>query len=159
MRALRKVRRVAVAVLAIALGAVIYAGQAGRRSAPAPRMLEGGYLNPVTVIGEVNKQGVHHLVPNLTLGQLVHAAGGLTTQANGVAVVVHFSTDPPLAPLSRAELVSLTRPGARLPSNVTVRRIPLEGRVALNSPIRLEPQDVLFVPSRGEARSDQAPGH
>jgi hypothetical protein len=158
MRALGRIRRVVILVLAIALGAVIHAGQAGRGSAPA-RTFEGGYLNPVTVVGEVKKQGVHHLVPNLTLGQLVDAAGGLTTRANGVAVIVHFSTDPPLAPLTRAELVSLTRPGAPLPSNVTVRRIPLDGRLALNSPIRLEPQDVLFVPSRAEARSDQAPGH
>ncbi|PYR33763.1 MAG: hypothetical protein DMF90_19755 [Acidobacteria bacterium] len=65
MRALGKIRRVVILVLAIALGAVIHAGQAGRGSAPA-RTFEGGYLNPVTVVGEVKKQGVHHLVPNLS---------------------------------------------------------------------------------------------
>jgi hypothetical protein len=115
-----------------------------------PRFPEGGFLNPVAIMGEVNTPGEYHLIPNLTLAQLLDIAGGLTASANGLVVVVHFADRPPLTPPSRAQLALLIRPGAAMPPNVTLRRIPIADRAALDSALRLEPQDVLYVPARNE---------
>ena len=115
-----------------------------------PRLPEGGFLHPVAIMGEVNKPGEYHLIPNLTLTQLLDAAGGLTTSANGLAVVVHFADRPPVTPPSRAQLARLIRPGAAGSPNVTLRRIPIADRAALNNALRLDPQDVLYVPARNE---------
>jgi len=114
------------------------------------RFPDDGFLNPVAIMGEVNKPGEYHLITNLTLAQLLDAAGGLTRSANGVVVVVHFSNNPPLTPPSRAQLAPLMRAGAAVPPNMSLRRIPIADRAALGTAVRLEPQDVLYVPARNE---------
>jgi hypothetical protein len=117
---------------------------------PEPRVPFGGFLNPVTVMGEVNRPGEYHVIPNLTLAQFVDAAGGLTPNADGVVVLVHFSTNPPVSSPSRAQIAALIRPGAPVPSGVSLRRISISDRATLATAMRIEPQDVIYIPSRTE---------
>ena len=141
----------------LALAALLMLGVAGAEAqVEAPtRTLQstsifGVFLNPVAIMGEVNRPGEYQLIPNLTLAQLLDAAGGLTASANGLVVVVHFATNPPLTAPLRAQLAPLVRPGAAVPPNVSLRRIPIADRAAFDSAVRLDPQDVLYVPARNE---------
>ena len=149
MGALRPGSRCGTLALAVFIGAFSVSFVKAQARTQVPRLPEGGFLHPVALMGEVNKPGEYQLIPNLTLAQLLDAAGGLTSSANGVVVVVHFSINPPLTPPSRAQLAPLIRPGAAVPPNVS-RRIPLADRAALDGALRLDPQDVLYVPARNE---------
>ena len=138
--------------LTLFLGVVASGGIQAQRSHTTlePRLVFDGFLNPVTVMGEVNKPGEYHVIPNLTLAQFVDAAGGLTPSADGLVVVVHFSTNPPVSSPSRAQIAAMIRPGAAVPSGVSLRRIPISDRATLTTALRIEPQDVIYIPSRNE---------
>jgi hypothetical protein len=136
-------------VLAVLLGTWCGAGIQAQRGIQ-PRFPDDGFLSPVAIMGEVNRPGEYHLITNLTLAELLDAAGGLTRRANGVVVVVHFSNNPPLTPPSRAQLAPLMRAGAAVPPNMSLRRIPIADRASLSTAVRLDPQDVLYVPARNE---------
>ena len=150
MGALRPGRGCGTFALAVYVGAFSVSFVKAQAPTQVPRLPEGGFLHPVAMMGEVNKPGEYQVIPNLTLAQLLDAAGGLTASANGVVVVVHFSTNPPLTAPSRAQLAPLVRPGAAVPPNVSLRRIPLADPAALDSSLRLDPRDVLYVPARNE---------
>jgi len=80
----------------------------------------------VYVIGNVNKPGGYPMTDNqLTVLQALALAGG----------------NSPMAALDRAQIVRQVK-GAREAVRVSVKKI-LEGR---NKDIRLEPQDILFIP-------------
>ena len=145
-------RRREILGLTLFLGVVASAGiQAqGLDRNLVPRLPLGGFLNPVTVMGEVNRPGEYHVIPNLTLAQFVDAAGGLTPNADGVVVLVHFSTNPPVSSPSRAQIAAMIRPGAAVPSGVSLRRISISDRATLAASMRIEPQDVIYIPSRTE---------
>jgi protein involved in polysaccharide export with SLBB domain len=101
-------------------------------------------------VGEVNKPGEYHIIANLSVARVLDAAGGLTPDADGLIVVVHFSENPPLRAPTRTELARLIRSGATVPKNVRLVRIPLTNRSELTATLRLEPQDVVYIPSRNE---------
>jgi len=109
----------------------------------------GSYLQPITVIGEVNKPGTYSVDASQTAGQLLAIVGGVTADAGPTAFLVHFASDAPLTPLSRLTLVQLAfaRP---TPSNITVTRISLAETRTRNLHLSLDSQDILFVPSASE---------
>jgi SLBB domain-containing protein len=116
-----------------------------------PRGLQASeFLSPVVITGEVNRPGTFPVIGNLTLVQLLEMAGGLTAKASRTAIVVHFSGRIPLSPPSRAGLVQLMRPGATIPSNITVTRIAMTDDQTRATPLHLEPQDILFIPAKDE---------
>jgi hypothetical protein len=128
---------------------------AQNRNQPAG-LAPNDFLRPVVIIGEVNRPGTFPVIGDMKLAQLLEMAGGLTARSSPTVVVVHFSdripfSDPiPLNPPSRAALVQLMRPGARIPSNVTVTRIAMTDDQARATLLHLESQDVLFVPAKDE---------
>jgi len=81
----------------------------------------------VYVIGNVNKPGGYPMTDNqLTVLQALALAGG----------------NAPMAALDRAQIVRQAKGGAREAVPISVKRI-LAGR---NKDIRLQPQDILFIP-------------
>jgi protein involved in polysaccharide export with SLBB domain len=109
------------------------------------------FLRPVDITGEVKHPGTYPVVDAPTLAQLLEMAGGVTGNAGSTAILVHFSENAPVTPLSRATLVRLTRPGSALPRNVTLTRIAVADSGALNKQLRLDAQDILFVPGKNES--------
>jgi protein involved in polysaccharide export with SLBB domain len=110
--------------------------------------LQGEFLRPVDISGEVNKPGTFPVIDAPTLAQLLQMAGGLTRDAGSTAILIHFSDNPPRVPLTRASLTALVRSGSVVPRNITLTRIAL---AAPNTRPRVEPQDVLFIPARNES--------
>ena len=108
------------------------------------------FLRPISIAGEVNRQGTFPVIDSPTLAELIGMAGGLTGNAGATAILVHYSDAAPLAPLSRALLVELTRLGGARRPNITLTRIGVVGGRALDLRLPLEPQDILFVPSKNE---------
>ncbi len=109
----------------------------------------GDFLSPVHITGEVKKPGTFPVIDSPTLAQVLGMAGGLTGNAGPTAILVHFSDDVPLAPLSRASLAQMIRPGSTAPLNVVLTRIVLTGN--WDRQMQLAPQDILFVPSKNES--------
>jgi protein involved in polysaccharide export with SLBB domain len=109
------------------------------------------FLRPVDITGDVKKPGTYPVLDAPTLAQLLEMAGGLTGNAGSTAILIHFSDNAPVTSLSRATLVRLTRPGSALPRNVTLTRIAVADSGALDKQLRLDAQDILFVPAKNES--------
>ncbi len=109
------------------------------------------FLRPVDIAGEVKRPGTYPVIDAPTLTQLLEMAGGLTGNAGSTAILIHFSDNAPVTPLSRATLVQLARAGSALPRNVTLTRIAVADSAAHDRELRLDAQDILFVPGRNES--------
>jgi SLBB domain-containing protein len=110
----------------------------------------GELLRPLGITGEVNKPGTFQVVDAPTVAQLLEMAGGLTANAGGTLVLIHYA-DVPLTLPSRATLSGLIRRGSAIPPNIKLTRIALTESGALNRRPHIEPQDILFVPSKNES--------
>ena len=109
------------------------------------------FLRPVVVTGEVNRPGTFPVIDSPTLAEVLEMAGGLTGNAGPTAVLVHFSDNAPLTPPSRGTLVRLVRASLAVPPNITLTRIAVVDGSGLDKRLALEPQDILFVPSKNES--------
>jgi SLBB domain-containing protein len=144
------------ACVAIAVAMLTSASFSLMAQSPMPRQRSdfltntGELLRPVGIAGEVHKPGTFPVVDAPTLAQLIEMAGGLTNNAGPTAILIHFADNVPLTPPSRATLMGLIRPGSAVPSNITLTRIALTERGALDRRPRVEPQDILFVPAKNE---------
>jgi hypothetical protein len=144
--------RVAIAVAMLTSASFSLTAQSqipGQRSALLTST--GELLRPVGITGEVHKPGTFPVVDAPTLAQLLEMAGGLTNNAGSTAILIHFADNVPLTPPSRSTLMGLIRPASAVPPNVTLIRITLTERGALDRRPRVEPQDILFVPAKNES--------
>jgi hypothetical protein len=150
MRALVESYAGVVIAVAILIGTAA-SPQLSAQNRNQPQRLEpSAFLSPVVITGEVNRPGTFPVIGNLKLVQLLEMAGGLTANASRTVIVVHFSDRVPLSPPSRAGLVQLMRPGATIPSNITVTRIAMTDDQTRATPLHLESQDILFIPAKDE---------
>jgi len=111
----------------------------------------GELLRPLGITGEVNKPGTFQVIDAPTVAQLLDMAGGLTANAGGTVVLIHYADGAPLTLPSRAILVGLIRRGSVIPPNVKLTRIVLMESGALDRRPRIEAQDILFIPSKNES--------
>src|SRR5580704_3592313 len=126
MRALVESYAGVVIAVAILIGTAA-SPQLSAQNRNQPQRLEpSAFLSPVVITGEVNRPGTFPVI------------------------VVHFSDRVPLSPPSRAGLVQLMRPGATIPSNITVTRIAMTDDQTRATPLHLESQDVVFIPAKDE---------
>jgi len=117
---------------------------------PIQAGLAGDFLRPVDITGEVKRPGTYPVIDAPTVAQLLEMAGGLTGNAGATVILIHFSDNAPVTSLARATLVRLARAGSALPRNVALTRIAMKDRGALDRQLRLDAQDILFVPDRNE---------
>jgi hypothetical protein len=157
MRALVESHPGVVIAVAILIGTAAASPHVAAQNRNQPAGLApSDFLRSVVITGEVNRPGTFPVVGDMKLAQLLEMAGGLTAKSSPTVVVVHFSDRIPLSeriplnPPSRAALVQLMRPGARIPSNVTVTRIAMTDDQARATLLHLESQDVVFVPAKDE---------
>jgi len=134
------------AATVVVASAVVISAQSVPRSPRDGFLPQADFLRPVHISGEVNRPGTFPVIDAPTLSELIRMAGGLTANAGTLVILVHFNDNPPLTPLSAAELTELLRPGSRVPAKFTLTRF----AISADTRPHVEPQDVLFVPAKND---------